>query len=394
MTTTVANDNYQRQTQIVATLGPASWSEEGIRELQEEGVNVFRINCSHLDLEKNPGELEELVERIRKVCGHDVEIMVDLQGPKLRCGYFEKAEGEKTGTTHLEVGQNFIFDSNPELGDNNRVQLPHPEVLKSIEVGHDIFLDDGQVHMRVKEKGPDHIVTEVISGEKLSDCKGFNLPRTKLPTKSLTDEDKGWVRIINERKLDINYVAQSFVETAQDVMDLQNLLEIDVDVIPKIERPEALENFVAIMRLVKIAMIARGDLSIETPMPDMPQEQEEMIEIATEMDKKMIVATHTMESMINAEIKDVSSAVKEGAWAVMLSAETAVGKHPALVVRMLAQIAKSREMHMRGLRTSTVRQSYNRSVAQGDYRPPEHVVATSNGTASQEPQEPQEAHIS
>ncbi|MDB2682847.1 pyruvate kinase [Alphaproteobacteria bacterium] len=364
------NQNYQRETQIVATLGPSSWSAEGIKQLKEAGVNVFRINCSHLDLEKKPEQLEELVNLVRGIVGQECEILVDLQGPKLRCGRFDKSDNEKTGLVHLDVGQDFIFDSDPTLGDSNRVQLPHPEVLESIEVGHDILLDDGQVHMRVKEKAPDHIVVEVISGEKLSDCKGFNLPNTKLPTSSLTEEDRGWITIMNDRNLDIDYVAQSFVETANDVIDLENLLEIDAKIVPKIERPEALENFAAIIKLVQTFMIARGDLSIETPMADMPMEQKEMIEIAKQLGKNAIVATHTMESMIasmrptNAEVTDASNAVGRGAWGVMLSAETAVGKHPKTVVEKLAEIIRRREMYEKGSMVSRVRTSFEKAAVE------------------------------
>lgn len=365
-----ANDNYQRQTKIVATLGPASWSEDGIGALKKEGANVFRINCSHLDLENAPEQLPELVKRIRDVCGKSVEIMVDLQGPKLRIGRFASGDGQEKGVVILESGQEFTFDSSSALGDLKRVHLPHPEIFERLNEGDDIFLNDGQVHVRVASKDEGQLKCDVIHGGELSDRKGFNV-KVDLPYKSLTGEDRGWVQIINDRNLDINYVAQSFVETTSDVQDLSDILEDpNITIIPKIERPKALDNFYEIVmhpRVFKV-MVARGDLGIETDMNQLPMEQEDIIGLSNDIGKDVIVATHMMESMINgslptrAELKDVSSAVKEGAWGVMLSGETAVGKHPSLVVNRVANIARSREMHMKGLFKSNARQSFERAV--------------------------------
>lgn len=329
-----------RQTKIVATLGPASTDEAVLRRLFETGVDVFRLNFSHGSHEDH----KEVMDRIRTMeeeYGRPIGVMADLQGPKLRIGKF------KTGSVALDKGQAFRFDLDDTLGDKTRVCLPHPEVLDVLDIDSHILLDDGKVRVRITEKGKDYLVGEVEAGSALSNNKGFNIPGIVLPVPALTEKD----RIDLEFALEIgaDWIAQSFVQRPEDVKEAKKLIKKRAALLAKIEKPSAIEKFDKILEVVDGVMLARGDLGVEIPPEDVPAVQKKIVRRARNAGKPIIIATQMLESMVTnarptrAEASDVATAVYDGADAVMLSAETAVGDYPVEAVEIMDRICISTE---------------------------------------------------
>lgn len=328
---------------IVATLGPASNDLETIRALRMAGANCFRLNFSH----GTPDDHKKVAKRIRQVdqeLGVTSSILADLQGPKLRIGVFENGEIE------LKENMEFRFDLDPALGDETRVCLPHKEIIDVLEVGSRILLDDGNVYMEITETGDDFVKAKVLSGHKLSNNKGVNVPDVCLPIDALTDKD---IRDLNTA-LDIgaDYIAVSFVQSDEDVRLARSLIKGQAKIISKIEKPQALAVIEEIMDESDGVMVARGDLGVEIPLEYVPGVQREIIRQANEAGKFVIVATHMLDSMIDrprptrAEANDVSSAVRQGADAVMLSAETAVGQDPVQAVKVMKDIYEAALLEM------------------------------------------------
>jgi len=329
-----------RRVKIVATLGPASSDEATIEKLARAGADVFRINMSHAShdlLKQTVGRIRSVEERIR----HPLGILVDLQGPKLRVGKFAE------GSVMLTQGGKFTLDSSDAPGTVERVQLPHPEILESVSVGDRLLLDDGKLQLKATRVGGGAIETEVVYGGKLSDRKGVSLPDTLLPVGALTDKDHADLLKALENEAD--WIALSFVQRPEDIIDVRKIVQGRAGVMAKIEKPQAVERLEEIIKLCDAFMIARGDLGVEMPLEQVPGLQKRMIRIARRFGKPVVVATQMLESMISspvptrAEVSDVSIAVFEGADAVMLSAESASGQYPVEAVSMMNKVAMAVE---------------------------------------------------
>ena len=325
-----------RRVKILATLGPASSEESIIEELARAGADVFRINMSHASHEL----LAQTVAKIRSVearLGHPLGILVDLQGPKLRVGAFEG------GSAQLAAGETISLDSSPLPGTKTRVQLPHPEIIEAVSVGDRLLLDDGKIELRATRVGGGAIDCTVVHGGKLSDKKGVSLPDTLLPVGALTDKDHA--DLLKALENDADWIALSFVQRPEDIIDVRKIVQGRAGVMAKIEKPQAVERLEEIIKLCDAFMIARGDLGVELPLETVPGLQKRMIRIARRYGKPVVVATQMLESMINspvptrAEVSDVSIAVFEGADAIMLSAESASGQYPVESVATMNKVA-------------------------------------------------------
>jgi pyruvate kinase len=334
--------DHGRRTKIIATLGPASCTDSVIRELVCAGVDIFRFNFSHGNYEFHQKNAS-IIRRLEREGGKTVAIMVDLQGPKIRIGAF------KDGQILLHQGHKFVFDLENNLGTIERITLPHPEIFTSISAGTDMLLDDGKIRVRVVNSDECAIETEVIVGGKLSDRKGVNIPGALLPISSLTDKDLRDIEWIDGMTAD--YVAISFVQQATDIAHAKRLLNDNIKVVAKIEKPKAVENLDDIIAEADVVMVARGDLGVELPIETIPCVQRQIISRCKRYGKPVIVATQMMESMIQnpvptrAEVSDVSTAVWQKADIVMLSAETASGKYPIEVVRTMDRIIRYSEQN-------------------------------------------------
>jgi len=329
-----------RRTKIVATLGPASSGQSVIAKLFTAGADVFRINMSHTSHER----MRELVAAIRAVeteHGRPIGILVDLQGPKLRVGSF--ANGPAT----LIKGETFVLDGDSRPGDAARVHLPHPEIFAAVEPGHTLLLDDGKIRLVATEVEGGRIVTRVEVGGKLSDRKGVSLPDTVIPFSALVEKDRSDL----EAALDagIDWVALSFIQRPEDIAEAKKITRGRAAVMAKIEKPQAVHRLGEIIEVADSLMVARGDLGVEMPLEKVPGVQKLMTRTARRSGKPVVVATQMLESMISspvptrAEVSDVSTAIFEGADAVMLSAESAAGQYPVEAVATMNRIAEEVE---------------------------------------------------
>ncbi len=324
-----------RRVKIVATLGPATDSVDMIKSLFDAGADVFRINMSHTEHE----DMRELQQRIRKVeaqVDRPIGILCDLQGPKLRIGDMEKK-------TKIKKGDMFRFDLDETTGDKTRVYLPHKEIIESVTVGDKLILDDGKLSMVVIEHGVDYINATVLVGGKLSKRKGISLPDTLLPFSAMTDKDRADLEFAIG--VGVDWIALSFVQRASDVIEARQLAGGKASIMAKIEKPSAIAELDAIIEESDGLMIARGDLGVEMPLEQVPGLQKRILRSARQAGKPVVVATQMLESMIEApvptraEVSDVATAVFEGADAVMLSAESAVGDYPVEAVETMDKVA-------------------------------------------------------
>lgn len=329
-----------RKTKIVATLGPASSTAGTIRALYDAGADVFRLNFSHGNHEDHAKRLQ-LIRAMEKDCGKPIGVFADLQGPKLRLGVF------KDGGVDIVKGQRVTLDSNPAEGDGTRVHLPHPEIIKALQVGSEVLLDDGKVCLRVVEKGADSVTTEVVAGKRLMDRKGVNLPDVILDVSPLTEKDRR--DLVAALDMGVDWIALSFVQRPSDVEEARKLIGDRAKIIVKLEKPSAIAWVEEIISLADAVMLARGDLGVEIPPEKVPSVQKRVVRVAREQGKPVIIATQMLESMISAprptraEASDVATAIYDGADAVMLSAETASGEYPLEAVAIMDKIAQSVE---------------------------------------------------
>ena len=326
-----------RQTKIVATLGPASSTEDIIRKLYLTGVDMFRLNFSHGD-HKGHADRLAIIRNLEKEFGRPIGILADLQGPKLRVGKF------KDGKIELKAGQTIRLDLDETLGDETRVNLPHPEVIAAMHPGSVILLDDGKVRMEIVEQGADYLVGKIISGRTLSNNKGFNVPGVVLPISALTDKDRRDLSAALD--MGVDWIAQSFVQKPEDVAEAKKLIAGRAALMIKIEKPSAVEHFEEMLILADGVMLARGDLGVEIPPEEVPVVQKKIVRMVRYSGKPIIVATQMLESMIEnasptrAEASDVATAVFDGTDAVMLSAETASGQYPFEAVQIMDRICQ------------------------------------------------------
>jgi pyruvate kinase len=325
-----------RKVKILATLGPASNTPEMIEKLFIAGVDVFRINMSHTSHEL----LRTLHGHIRAVeqkVGRPIGILADLQGPKIRIGTF----AEKS--VRINAGDTFVFDTDKTPGDARRVYLPHPEIFASANAGDNLLLNDGRLRVEITHATPERLTTRVIYGGDLSDRKGVNLPDTVIPIPALTEKDRADLEAAAQQGVD--WIALSFVQRAEDVMEARKLVAGRAAVMAKIEKPSALNVLDAILQNCDALMVARGDLGVELPIEAVPARQKQITRIARKYGKPVVVATQMLESMVTepvptrAEVSDVATAVYEGADAVMLSAESASGAWPVKAVEMMNSVA-------------------------------------------------------
>ena len=335
--------NYLRSTKIVATVGTATDDVQKIKSLIKAGVNVFRLNFSH----GNHGDHLKRITYIRSAeneLGRNVAILADLQGPKFRIGKVKE-------DIKVIKGSTYNFDKKTEIGDFSRVNLSHDEIYESLSIGSNILMDDGKLQFMVKDISKNIIKTEVIVGGYIKSNKGVNLPDVVLNTSPLTSKDIEDLKFILNQEID--WIALSFVQKLRDVEEVKKYIENKACIIAKIEKPSALKELNKIIGACDGIMVARGDLGVELPPEEVPGIQKDIILKCRQAGKPVIVATQMLESMIEspsptrAEASDVATAVFDGADAVMLSAETAVGLFPIETVKIMDRIIFSAENHIK-----------------------------------------------
>jgi len=329
-----------RRTRIVATVGPASADSATLTALLEAGVDVARLNASHSDRE----ELAAMLAQVRACAaraGRPVAVMLDLPGPKLRVG-------DVDDDAFLVAGAQFDIVSTPRTGDSSHASVPYDDLWRDVSEGDSVLLDDGCIVLRVVRTGPGRVETVVVSGGPLRPNKGVNLPSVRLSLPSVTAEDLDLAAWAAEAGVDI--VAQSFVRSGADVRLLRTVLGPNGPwIVAKIEKHEAVDDIDAIIDAADAVMVARGDLGVEVPVEQVPVLQRRIVATCRAAGRPVIVATQMLESMIHAvsptraEASDVAQAIFQGADAVMLSAETAMGEYPVAVVATMARIVLAAE---------------------------------------------------
>ena len=329
-----------RKAKIVATLGPSSQTYDQILALHETGVDVFRLNFSHGSHEQHRNTYD-IIRSIEEKIQSPIAILADLQGPKLRIGQF------KDGSIDLKQGDLFILDTNTDFGNHLRVNLPHPELYVAAQPGTELLLDDGKIRLQVESTSEHQIITKVIIGGKLSNRKGVNIPGVTIPISAITEKDRKDLKFALE--LGVDWVAISFVQRPEDVLEARELINNQAKLISKIEKPKAMEHLIEIIGLSDAVMVARGDLGVEMAPEEVPTAQKTIIRECREAGKPVIVATQMLDSMIQnpsptrAEASDVATAIYDGVDAVMLSAESASGHFPQESVSMMNRIIKQVE---------------------------------------------------
>lgn len=336
---------HTKRTKIVATIGPSSWDEDKIRRLIQLGMNVARINFSHGDHERH-GQSIDLIRKIAEQEKHVVAILADIQGPKIRVGVIKEPIA-------LAKGDKITLTLNEADGSNNVVQLPHPEFIRDLKPGLRLLLDDGNLEFIITDLIPNGLVCDVILGGTLSSRKGVMAPNAHLTLSAITDKDRNDIEFALSK--DVDYIAMSFVRSADDIRELRWLMRHlgkDAGVIAKIEKHEALENIEDIINVCEGIMVARGDLGIETPAEEVPFHQKRIIKLCNKASKPVITATQMLSSMVasprptRAEASDVYNAIIDGTDAVMLSNESASGQYPLEAVETMATIASIAEQNI------------------------------------------------
>ena len=352
-----------RNVKIVATLGPASSTYDVIKALHEAGADVFRLNMSHgehADIAKR----HDIIRQVEKDLNSPIGILADLQGPKLRVGTFENEFEE------LEAGASFRLDLNDEPGSKERVQLPHPEIFAALKTGAHLLINDGKIRLEVESCGADFAQCRVEIGGTISDRKGVNVPDVVLPLAALSDKDRKDLEFVCD--LGVDWLALSFVQRPQDLLEARELAAGRAAILSKIEKPTAVEQFDEILNVSDGIMVARGDLGVELPVQNVPPIQKRLVRKCRAAAKPVIVATQMLESMIEspmptrAEVSDVATAIYEGADAIMLSAESAAGQYPIEAVTTMDNVATEVESDPTYTSIIEASRSANRtSVAEG-----------------------------
>ena len=330
----------QRATKIIATLGPASSTPEMIETLFLAGADLFRLNFSHGTHAAHEANIKA-IRTLSQKYSYPIGIIQDLQGPKLRVGTFAE------GSVLLQNNETFILDLDSTPGDVTRVCLPHEEIFEALAPNQRLLLNDGAIDLRVVEKSASRLVTRVEVGGKLSDRKGVNVPDCLLNLSALTPKDREDLAF--GLKMDVDWVALSFVQRAQDVEEARSIIGTRAKIASKIEKPQAIDHLEAIAVASDALLVARGDLGVELPPEDVPPLQKRIIKVSRTLGKPVIVATQMLESMVasptptRAEASDVAHAVYDGVDAVMLSAESAAGTYPQEAVAMMNRITEKVE---------------------------------------------------
>ncbi|MEX0645331.1 MAG: pyruvate kinase, partial [Parvularculaceae bacterium] len=330
----------KRFCKIVATIGPASSAPSMLRLLHQTGVDVFRLNFSHGDGAKMARVMEAIRETEAET-GDPIAVFADLQGPKIRTGVL------KDDGIDLKFGADYRLVLAKDAGEADVIPIPHAEVIDVLQAGDVLKLDDGKLQLTVKARRKGEIIARADTPGRLTNRKGINLPGRQLPISALTEKDRS--DLAEALKIGVDYVALSFVQRAEDIREARALIGDKAGIIAKIEKPTAVDHLDAILAEADAVMVARGDLGVELPPEQVPGIQRRIVRACRQAGKPVIVATHMLESMIEqiaptrAEASDVAVAVFQGADAVMLSAETAVGRHPPTAVAIMDRIIAATE---------------------------------------------------
>ncbi len=334
-----------KKTKIVATLGPACSTKEVLKDMIDAGVNVFRVNFSHADY-SDVKEKIDIIRGLNEEFGYTTAILGDLQGPKLRVGVMQE-------DVVVNDGDLITFQTAEDIpGTAQRVYMNYKEFPRDVNPGERILLDDGKlIFEAIETNRKTEVLCKVIQGGPLKSKKGVNLPNTKVSLPALTKKDIKDALFAIEQKVD--WIALSFVRTAEDLMELQDLISANSDhkipIIAKIEKPEGVANIDKIVAYCDGLMVARGDLGVEVPAHEVPLIQKKLVHRAKTARIPVIIATQMMETMITsmtptrAEVNDVANSVMDGADAVMLSGETSVGNYPVQVIQKMTQIIEAVE---------------------------------------------------
>ena len=337
-----------RKTKIVCTLGPSTDSEEILRGLMLEGMNVARINFSHGNYKDQADRINRF-KKIRDELKLPIPLLLDTQGPEIRIGKFANS------VVYLKNGQIFTLLNEDELGDETKVSITYKTLYQEIDIGRIILINDGTIELRVDEIKDKDIVCTVIQGGKLTNRKSINIPDFIVNLPGITEKDIADIKYGIEAGFD--YIAASFVRKPQDVIEIREVLKQNggehIKIISKIENREGIDNFDSILEVSDGIMVARGDLGVEIPMEEVPIIQKQFIKKTYTQGKPVITATQMLESMIanprptRAEVSDVANAIYDGSSAIMLSGETATGKFPVECVKTMSSIAAAIEGSIR-----------------------------------------------
>lgn len=330
---------FFNKTKIVATMGPATQDIAVLEQMFSEGLDICRINFSHGDYEAVKKTVQNIRELNTKLSRH-VGILGDLQGPKLRIGVM------KDNKATLIQGKEIVITTKECEGDEHKIYITYPQFPQDVKIGETVLIDDGKIHLKVNDtNGKDEVRCTILVGGDLSSKKGVNLPNTKISLPCLTIKDIRDLDVALE--LDFDWIGLSFVRSVTDIVDLKDIIRNKGKrsrVIAKIEKPEAIREIDNIIDVTDGIMVARGDLGVELPMEQVPLLQKMIVQKCIQASKPVIIATQMMESMITsytptrAEVNDVANAVMDGADAVMLSAETSVGKYPVKVIEIMRRV--------------------------------------------------------
>ncbi|MCG8406498.1 MAG: pyruvate kinase [Phycisphaerales bacterium] len=334
------------RTKIVATLGPASDSSEMIGRLIEAGVDVFRLNFSHGTLEQHARTYER-IRQVRRERGSMAAVMGDLCGPKIRVDPVEDDGFEIAQGDRIEIVADHL------VGHGGRISTNRPELVGEVQIGHRILIDDGMVQLRVNQTHDDRLVCVCEVGGTIRTRKGMNFPDSDLKMSAMTEKDREDLAWALDNELD--YIAMSFVRSAQDLQELRELMplsDVDCRVVAKIETTQAIEHLSGIIESADVVLVARGDLGVEMDLAQVPLLQKRIVKRCQEAAKPVIIATQMLQSMVEqptatrAEVSDVANAILDAADGVMLSAETSVGAYPTESVRMMTRIADKTESYL------------------------------------------------
>ena len=333
-----------RKTKIVCTLGPATDNEEVLRQMMLEGMNVARCNFSHATYDEHKKRMD-MIKKLRKEVGQPVAILLDTKGPEVRVKNF------KDGRVTLEEGQLFTLTADEVEGTKDKVSVTYNRLYEDLEVGMRVLIDDGLIEMTVEQVDRTNIVCRVINGGVVSNHKGVNVPDVDLSMPYISDKDRE--DILFGISQDVDFIAASFVQKKEDILQLRRLLEknggSDIKIIAKIENAQGVTNIDDIIEVSDGIMVARGDMGVEIPYEEVPVIQKKIIKKVYRTGKQVITATQMLESMIKnprptrAETTDVANAVYEGTSAIMLSGETAAGAYPVEAVKTMVRIAERTE---------------------------------------------------
>ena len=335
-----------RKTKIICTIGPASESEEVLSQMFAAGMNVARLNFSHGTHEEHKKKVE-LIKRVREKMNLPIAIMLDTKGPEYRIRTF------KDGKVTVKEGDTFTFVAEEIEGDETKVTVNYKQLAKDLNIGDRVTVNNGMVVFEVTAISGDDVVCKVITGGVLSNKKSMSFPNKVMSGPYLSEQDKA--DLLFGIQQDVDFVAASFVSTAQDAQDIRDFLDAnggeDIEIVAKIENRAGVENVEEICKICGGIMIARGDLGVEIPFVEVPSVQKELTKKCRMLGKRVITATEMLESMIQnprptrAEITDIANAVYDGTSCVMLSGESAAGKYPVEAVRVMAEIAEFTEKH-------------------------------------------------